>query len=234
MNVGPWHEQFPRLGLIVAEVGRAYAVKDLHAAAAWADSLPANPGGCRANAIDGVAAGWAQKGPQAALQFYTAAEKSGAGATARGPIAARGPPTRPSPGTWPKATLQSALKLVSASESLVLKSHVIHDVAVELSRRDPAAAAEVVQHWAGLVDYYGYRSGAAAVVAAAWAAKEPRPAAAWAAKLDTDRDRAAALRAVAATWAKHSPPEALAWAKAIEDPHDALYALVGVAAGADK
>jgi hypothetical protein len=234
LNVGPWHEQFPRLGLIVAEVGRAYAIKDLHAAAAWADSLPGQPGGCRANAIDGVAAGWAETDPQAALQYYTAAEKSGAGRDR--PRANRG-----TGAAYPaiarqlaRSDVPGALKLLSASESLVLKSHVIHDVAVELSRRDPAAAADLVQRWADLVDYYGYRSGAAAVVAAAWAAKKPQPAAAWAAKLDTDRDRAAALRAVAAAWAKRSPPDALAWAQALQNPHDAVYALVGVAAGAEK
>ena len=113
-----------------------------------------------------------------------------------------------------------------------MKSHVIHDVAVELSRRDPAAAADLVQRWAGIVDYYGYRArGAAAAVVAAWAAKEPQQAAAWAAKLTPDRDRAAALRAVAAAWAKNSPAEALAWAKSLQDPHDAVHALVGVAAG---
>ena len=112
-----------------------------------------------------------------------------------------------------------------------MKSHVIHDVAVELSRRDPVAAADLVERWAGVVDYYSYRSGAAAVVGAAWAAKEPQPAAAWAAKLTPDRDRAAALRAVAAAWAKNSPPEALAWAKSLPSSHDAVHALVGVAAG---
>ena len=76
LNVGPWHEQFPRLGMIVAEVGQAYAAKDLRAAAAWADALPGKPGGCRANAIDGVAAGWAKKDAQAALRYYTAERKA--------------------------------------------------------------------------------------------------------------------------------------------------------------
>jgi len=105
---------------------------------------------------------------------------------------------------------------------------------VELSRRDPAAAADLVQRWSGLVDYYGYRSGAASVVGAAWTAKELQQAAAWAAKLTPDRDRAAALRAVAATWAKHSPSEALAWAKSLPNDHDAVHALVGVAAGVNS
>ena len=105
---------------------------------------------------------------------------------------------------------------------------------MELSRRDPAAAADLVQRWAGVVDYYSYRAGAASTVAAAWAAKEPKQAADWAAKLAPDRDRAAALCAAAATWAKNSPPQALAWAKSLQDPHDAVHALVGVAAGVKK
>jgi hypothetical protein len=233
LNVGKWHEQFPRLGLIVAEVAQAYAVKDLRAAAAWADALPGQPGGCRRNAIDGVAAGWAEKDPKAALEYYTAEKndsqpqrpRTNRGTGAAYPtIAAR----------LARSDVPSALKLVSASESLVLKSHVIHDVAVELSRRDSAAAADLVRRWAGVVDYYGYRSGAASVVGAAWVAKEPTEAAAWAAKLTPDRDRAAAVGAVAAAWAKNSPPQALAWAKSLENPHDAVHALVGVAAGAGK
>jgi hypothetical protein len=229
-NVGPWHEQFPRLGMIVAEVGQAYAVADIRAAAAWADALPAKPGGCRANAIDGVAAGWAQKDAKAALAYYTAAKngakadrsKTNLGTGAAYPAIAR---------QLAKHDVPAALQLVSASESLVLKSHVIHDVAVELSLRDPAAAADLVQRWAGIIDYYGYRAGAAAAVSGAWAAKEPRRAAAWATQLAPGRDRAAALRAVAAAWAKGSPAEALAWAKSFQDPRDAVYALVGVAAG---
>ncbi len=234
LNVGPWHEQFPRLGMIIAEVAQAYAMKDRPAAVAWADSLPGKPGGCRANAIDGVAAGWAEKDPQAALKYYTATEKSGAKtgrpATNRGTGAAYPAIARRLAGS----DVSSALELVSASESLVLKSHVIHDVAVELSRRDPAAAADLVQRWAGVVDYYSYRAGAASVVGAAWAAREPKLAVAWAAKLTPDRDRAAALRTVAATWATTSPPDALAWAKSFQAPHDAVQALVGVAAGAGK
>jgi hypothetical protein len=229
-NVGPWHEQFPRLGMIVAEVGQAYAAVDPRAAAAWADSLPAKPGGCRANAIDGVAAGLAEADPKTALAYYTAGKngakadrpKTNLGTGAAYPAIAR---------QLAKRDVQAALQLVSASESLVLKSHVIHDVAVELSLRDPAAAADLVQHWVGIIDYYGYRGGAAAAVGSAWAAKEPRRAAAWAKQLTPDRDRAAALHAVAATWAKDSPAEALAWAKSFQDPHDAVYALVGVAAG---
>jgi hypothetical protein len=233
LNVGKWHEQFPRLGMIVAEVGQAYAAKDLPAAAAWADALPGGPGGCRGNAIDGVASGWAEKDPQAALRYYAATEKN---ATADRPQANRG-----TGAAYPaiarqlaRSDVAGALKLAAASASLVLKSHVIHEVAVEFSRRDPAAAADLVQRWAGVVDYYGYRAGAAAVVGAAWAAKDPTPAAAWAAKLTPDRDRAAALRAVAAAWAKNSPPAALAWARSLQNPHDEVHALVGVAEGADK
>ncbi|MGA2257180.1 MAG: hypothetical protein ABSG53_21205 [Thermoguttaceae bacterium] len=231
LNVGAWHEQFPRLGMIVAEIGKAYAVKDLVAAAAWADSLPGKPGGCRANAIDGVAVGWSEKDPIAAVDYYTAAQKSSS-KTDR-PTANRGTGAAyPAiAGQLAKRDVPSALKLVSASESLVLKSHVIHDVAVELSRRDPAAAADLVQRWVGVVDYYSYRTGAASVVGAAWAIKEPKQAAAWAATLAPDRDRAAALRAVASAWAKNSPPKALAWAKSLQNPHDAVHALVGVAAG---
>jgi len=234
LNVGKWHEQFPRLGMIVAEVGQAYAAKDPRAAAAWADSLPGDPGGCRTNAIDGVAAGWAEKDPKAALQYYTAAERSGAAADRpkinRGTGAAYPTIAR----QLAHSDVEGALKLVALSESFVLKSHVIHEVAVEFSRRDPAAAAHLVQRWTGMVDYYSYRTGAAAVVGAAWAAKDPKQAAAWTANLTPDRDRAAALRAVAATWATNSPPEALAWAKSLQNPHDAVHALVGVAEGFNK
>ena len=84
LNVGAWHEQFPRLGMIVAEVGQAYAANDLRAAVAWADSLPGKSGVCRANAIDGVAAGWAEKDAKAALEYYTAAEGRGAKAERSG------------------------------------------------------------------------------------------------------------------------------------------------------
>jgi hypothetical protein len=232
LNVGKWHEQFPRLGMIVAEVGRAYALQDAHAAAVWAEALPAGPGGCRANAIDGVAAGWAEKSTAAAMRYYMmhektgdAAKKSNHGTGAALPAIAR---------QLARSDVPGALKLVAACDSLVLKSHVIHEVAVELSRRDPAAAAELVQRWAGVVDYYGYRAGAAAAVGAAWAAKDPNKAAAWAEDLTPDRDRAAALRAVAAAWAKNAPPAALAWARALQSSHDAVHALVGVAEGADK
>lgn len=193
--------------------------------------MPAGQGGCRANGIDGVAAGWAEKDPEAALAYYKAVEKSGSKAdqpkTCRGTGAAYPAIAR----ELARSDVACALKLVSACESLVLKSHVIHDVAVELSQHDPVAAADLVQRWAGVVDYYSYRTGAASVVGAAWAAKEPRQAAAWAAKLTPDRDRAAALGAVAARWAENSPPEALAWAKSLQDPYDAVHALVGVAAG---
>jgi len=234
LNAGKWHEQFPRLGMIVAEVARAYALRDLRAATVWTDSLPQKSGGCRANAIDGIVAGWAERDPKAALAYYTTVEKSSSRAdrpkTNRGTGAAYPAIAR----QLARSDVQSALDLVSASESLVLKSHVIHDVAVELSRRDTAAAADLVQRWSGLVDYYGYRSGAASVVGAAWTAKELQQAAAWAAKLTPDRDRAAALRAVAATWAKHSPSEALAWAKSLPNDHDAVHALVGVAAGVNS
>ena len=234
LNVGPWHEQFPRLGMIVAEVARAYAVNDLQAAAAWADALPSKPGGCRANAIDGVAAGWAEKDPRAALAYYTTAEKNSSKADRPKILRGTGAAYPAIARQLAKSDVASALTLVSASESLVLKSHVIHEVAVELSRRDPAAAADLVRRWAGVVDYYSYRAGAASTVAAAWAAKEPKQAADWAAKLAPDRDRAAALCAAAATWAKNSPPQALAWAKSLQDPHDAVHALVGVAAGVKK
>jgi hypothetical protein len=217
--------------MIVAELGRAYAVKDLRAAAVWADSLPGKAGGCRANAIDGVAAGWSEKDAKAALEYYSAAEKSNSTADRAGTNRGTGAAYPAIARQLAKSDVPSALKLAAASKSLVVKSHVIHDVAVELSRRDPAAAADLVQQWAGVVDYYSYRAGAASVVGAAWAVKEPKPAAAWAARLTPDRDRAAALRAVAAAWAKISPPEALAWAKLLQNPHDAVHALVGVAAG---
>jgi hypothetical protein len=232
LDVGKWHEQMPRLGKIVAEVGRAFAAANGKAAAGWAESLPAGQGGCRANSIDGVAAGWAEKDPQAALAYYTATEKDGSKADRPRTCRGTGAAYPAIAGQLARSDVPAALKLVSASESLVLKSHVIHDVAVELSRRDPVAAADLVQRWAGVVDYYSYRTDAASVVGAAWAAKEPKQAAAWAARLTPDRDRAAALRAVAATWANGSPPEALAWAKSLQDPCDAVHALVGVAAGA--
>ena len=229
LNVGTWHEQFPRLGLIVAEVGRRYAAHDLQAAVVWADSLPAGDGGCRANAFDGVAAGWAEKDPRAALQYYTTVAKvptdrakTNRGTGAAYPVIAR---------QLARGDVEAALKLVAAGESLVLKSHVIHDVALALAERDPAAAADLVQRWAGVIDYYGYRGGAAAAVGAAWAAKEPKQAAAWAVRLAPDRDRAAALRAVAAAWARRSPPEARQWADSLPASHDSVHALVGVAEG---
>jgi hypothetical protein len=247
LNVGKWHEQFPRLGMIVAEVGQAYAAKDLQAAAAWADALPGGPGGCRSNAIDGVAAGWAEKDPKAALRYYTNRPKSSRGTGAAYPAIARciasGFIAANPLGEFRRGEIAAslgrkyadeALMLLPSCESLVLKSHVIHEVAVVFALRDPAAAADLVQRWAGVVDYYGYRADAAAVVGAAWAAKDPTPAAAWAAKLTPDRDRAAALRAVAAAWAKNSPSAALAWARSLQSSHDAVHALVGVAEGANK
>ncbi len=104
-NVGPWHEQFPRLGMIVAEVGQAYAVADVRAAAAWADALPAKPGGCRANAIDGVAAGWGKRMPRPPWPT-TRRGKTAPRPIGRKQISARAPPIRQSPGNWPSTTCQ--------------------------------------------------------------------------------------------------------------------------------
>jgi hypothetical protein len=111
----------------------------------------------------------------------------------------------------------------------VLKSHIVHEAAVELAARDPAAAAELVEKWAGVVDYYTYRAGAAAVVAEAWARQSPERAAAWAEKLTPEHDRAAALRAAARGWGTLSAAAARAWAESLHNPQDAVPALVGVA-----
>jgi hypothetical protein len=230
LDVGKWHEQMPRLGKIVAEVGRAYAASDRKAAADWAESLPAGQGGCRANGIDGVAAGWAETDPDGALAFYSGSKESKAqpdrAKTPRGTGAAYPAIAR----QLARRDPQQAARLVAATESLVLKSHILHEAAVELAARDPFAAADLVEHWAGVVDYYGYRAAAAAAVAAAWGQANPKLSAAWSAKLRPEGDRAAALRAAGRVWATATPAEALAWAQSIHDPQDAVHALVGVAA----
>ena len=233
LDVGAWHEQRPRLGKIVAEVGHAYAAADLEAAIAWAENLPATEGGGRANAADGVAAAWAERDPDAALEYY-----SGTKAGANSADAKRTGEVKPlgTGAAYPAIARQlakrdatQAVGLVSATKSLVLKSHIVYEVAVELAARDPAAAGELIEKWAGVVDYYTYRAGAAAVVAEAWARQSPERAAAWAEKLAPELDRAAALRGAAHGWGQRSVAEALAWAAAIRNPQDAVPALVGVA-----
>ncbi len=219
LNVGQRHEQNARLGKLVREVGEAFGRKDLEAAARWAAALPDKPGGLQANALDGVAAAWAATDAKAALDYYAKADGGTGDAL---PALARALAKRDAP---------AALELVGQAKRLVLKSHIIHEVAAELAARDPEAAARIVETWAGVTDYYTYRTGAASAVAAAWAAKDAKRAAAWAAKLEPARDRLAALRAAAAAWAKRSPAEALAWADALRDPQDAAHALVGLAEG---
>jgi hypothetical protein len=226
LNVGQRHEQFARLGLVVQEVGEAFAAKDLQAAIQWAASLPDKPGGCRGAAFDGVAAGMAAKDPKAALAFYGLSEKEGKasnkGTGAAYPALAR---------ELAKTDIRAALDPVGKGSSLVLKTHIIAAAATELARRDPEAAAQLVENWAGVTDYYSYRAGAAAVAGAAWAAKNPKAAAAWAEKLRPDRDRLATLRAIAATWAKVASAEAFAWADGLRDPQDGAFALVGLGEG---
>jgi len=102
---------------------------------------------------------------------------------------------------------------------------------LRLIERDPAAAAEVVEKWPGVTDYYTYRGAAASVVAGAWAAKAPKAAVAWASRLVPVGDRLAAFRAAAAAWAANAPAEAHAWAAARRDRREAVHALVGLAAG---
>ena len=219
LNVGQRHEQGARLGKLVRDIGEAFGRKDLQAAARWAAALPDKPGGCQANACDGVAAAWAAADPKAALDYYAKADGGTGDAL---PALARALAKRDAP---------AALALVGRTKRLVLKSHIIHEVAVELASRDPQAAARIVETWAGVTDYYSYRTAAASAVAAAWAAKDPKLATAWAGKLEPTRDRLAALRAVAAAWAKRSPAEALAWANALGDPQEAANAFVGLAEG---
>ncbi len=219
LNVGQRHEQNARLGKLVREIGEVFGRKDLQAAARWAAALPDKPGGFQANAADGVAAAWAAADPKAALGYYA---KAGGGTGDGLPALAR---------ALAKRDVSAALELVGQTKRLVLKSHIIHEVTAELASRDPEAAARAVETWAGVTDYYSYRTGVASTVAAAWAAKDPKPAAAWAAKLEPTRDRLAALHAVAAAWAKRSPAEALAWADALTNPQEAASALVGVAEG---
>jgi hypothetical protein len=233
LDVGGWHEQRPRLGKIVAEVGQAYAAVDLKAAVAWAESLPATEGGGRANAADGIAAAWAARDPDAALEYYSGVQAGAKNADAKH---ASEPQPRGTGAAYPAIARQLAKRdatqaagLAAATKSLVLKSHIVHEAAVELAARDPAAAAELVEKWAGVVDYYTYRAGAAAVVAEAWARQTPERAAAWAEKLAPEHDRAAALRAAARGWATRSAAAAMAWAEAIHNPQDAVPALVGVA-----
>ncbi len=219
LNVGQRHEQGARLGNVVREVAEALARKDRPAAVQWAAALPDKPGGCQAFAFDGVAAAWAAADPKAALDYYA---KAGGGTGGALPPIAR---------ELAKRDASAALELVGRTKRLVLKSHIIHEVAIELAARDPEAAARLVETWAGLADYYTYRTAAASVVAAACAVKNPSQATAWADKLEPTRDRLAALRAVAAAWAKRSPAEALAWALALTDPEQATYAFVGLAEG---
>jgi hypothetical protein len=226
LNVGQRHEQFARLGKIVSGVGVAFAQKDPQAATRWAESLPDKPGGCRPNAFDGVAVGWAAKDAKAALAFYelqdAATKATNKGTGGAYPSLAR---------ELAKTDAKAALGLVARAESLVLKSNIIAEVAAELARRDPEAAASLVERWEGVTDYYTYRTGAASAVAAAWAAKSPKPAAAWAENLEPIRDRLAALRVVAAAWAKAAPADARAWAEGLNDHQEAAYALVGLAEG---
>ncbi len=225
LNVGKWHEQMPRIELAVAEVGRAFGKADPQAAVQWAASLPGEQGGCRAAAHDGVAAGWAARDPKAALAFYQATGRDpgdNRGTGAAYPALAR---------EFAKTDVPAALALAERTKSLVLKSNIVYETAVELASRDPKAASTVVDKWPGVIDYYTYRTGAAAIVAGAWAKTDPKAAAAWAEKIDPESDRLAAIRAVAAAWVKIAPASADSWAQALKDNREAAYALVGLAEG---
>ena len=227
LNKGKWTEQSDRVGLAVAQVGQALAKADPQAAVKWAASLPTGEGSVQRGAYDGVAAGWATKDPKAALEFY---QVKGEGKDAGGnkgtgaayPAIAR---------ELAKTDVDGALALVEKAKSLVLKSNIVAEVAVELAKRDPKAASAVVDKWAGITDYYTYRTGAAEVVAGTWAKKDPKAAAAWAQGLTPDTDRLVALRAVAAAWARAEPSAADNWAQGLKDPREAAYALIGVAEG---
>jgi hypothetical protein len=227
LNVGKWHEQMPRVEIVVAEVGQAFGKADPQAAAKWAASLPGAEGGCRAGAHDGVAAGWAAKDSKAALEFYQTKAQGENSAGNRGTGAAYPALAR----ELAKTDVQAALALVEHAKSLVLKSNIVYEAAVELARRDPKAASAVVDKWAGVIDYYTYRTGAASIVAGAWAKKDAQAAAAWAEKLDLATDRLSALRAVAAAWVKTAPASADSWAQGLKDHREAAYALVGLAQG---
>ena len=225
LNVGKWHEQMPRGGMIVREVAEAYARGARQAAVRWAASLPDKYGGCRREAFDGVAAGWAATDPKAALAFYTSQEEGKRPSPNRGTGAAYPSLAR----QLAKTDVGAALQVARKTKRLVLKSHIIHDVAVVLAERDPRAAARLVGNWEAITDYYTYRPAAAAVAARAWARQSPKAAAAWAATLKPTRDRQAALRAVAAAWARRSRSDACAWAEALKNPQDAVHALLGLA-----
>jgi len=227
LNAGKWHEQMRRVEQAVSRVAEAYARRDPQAAARWAATLPPEEGGCRRNAVDGVAIGWAAADPHAALEFYGTGDQDGGSAASNGTGAAY--PALA--GELAKTDVEAALLLVRRTDRLVLQSHVIHNVAVELAGRDPEAAARLVDGWEDVVDYYGYRSDAASAVAEAWAAKLPERAAAWAEKLQPAGDRTPALRAVAGAWVRISRERAFAWARTLKDPNDAVYAFVGLAMG---
>jgi hypothetical protein len=228
LSLGKWDERQLRMLAAIAEVGQALAKADPVAAVKWADSLPTGEGSLRAGAYDGVAAAWATKDPKAAIEFYQVSKPD-----SKRPVSDKG-----TGAAWPdiarelsKTDLDGALALVAKGTSLVLKSHILYEIAVELAKRDPKAASAVVDKWAGVTDYYTYRAGAAEVVAGAWAKKDPKAAAAWAESLAPETDRPAALRAAAAAWAKSAPADADAWAQGLKDNPSAVRALVGVAEG---
>ena len=250
LNVGKWHEQFPRVAKVADQVGSALAQTDPSAASAWAEALPAKDGSCRRDAMDGVAAGWATKNPAAAIAYYQPADATtkpadGAAKLAASRAKARGAESpanaaacRGTGAAWPriagelaKTDAPAALRLVERTDRLVLKSHILNAIAVAVAGHDGPAAATIVDKWAGVTDYYGYRADAAAQAARAWAAKDPQAAATWAAHLEPVGDRLAALRSVAAAWARTAPAPAQAWAAALADLRDAACALVGVAEG---
>ncbi len=193
-NVGKWHEQMSRLGMVVGEVGEAFGKQDSQAAVKWAAGMPGEPGGCRPNAFDGVATGWAARDASAALAWYLSpeiADSRGRGAAVnRGTGAALPALAR----ELSRTDSRAALQLAGKTESLVLKSSIIAAVAAVVVQRDPAEAASIVALWQGASDYYTYRAGAAAMVAGAWARSDPQAAVAWAAKVQPERDRLAALR----------------------------------------
>ncbi len=227
LNKGRWHEQMRRVETAVSEVAEAFARHDPLLAVQWATSLPPGDGGCLRPAIDGVAAGWAATDVRAALEFYSVEDQDGHTGGNKGTGAAY--PALA--GQLAKTDVETALTLVRRTDRLVLQSHIIHNVAMELTARNPEEAARLVEQWEGVTDYYGYRSDAASSVAETWARSSPEQAAAWAEKLQPAADRTAALRAVAAVWARGSRDRAHAWAQSLKDPNDAVYAFVGLAKG---
>jgi hypothetical protein len=181
--------------------------------AAFADRLLAQQG--RGNVLPMLASAWAQRAPQAALDWLLAN---------RSPVTAR---------ALPQAGMNLARTDPAAAIGYLdrmpveLRASWISAVAEGYAQKDARAAANWVTQYRGEPGY----DAAIAAVAARTAQHDPVAAARLFDSVDVAQapDAPGSARGIAATWARRDPAAAAAWAHAIADRDTAVGAVSSVA-----